>query len=115
MKVILLFILFVFTIGSYSQQSFKQREIHHDRIVKEVKKYSLLELAADYLSSDFKINYNYSGFHFRLSMRNFFNIYADEPNFNFNNLSGNSVTNFNKININKEIPVYIKGKIIYKF
>ena len=115
MKVILLFILFFVTIGSYSQHSFKQRVIHHDMIVKEVKKYSLLELAVDYLSSDFKINYNYSGFHFRLSMRNFFNIYADEPNFNLNNLPGNNVANFNKINVNKEIPVYLKAKVSYRF
>ena len=114
MRTILIFVLFVFTIASYSQ-GFKQREIDHHRIVKEVNNYNLLESVVDCLSSDVKINYNYSRFCFRLSMRNFFNIYADEPNFNFNNLSGNSITNFNKININKEIPVYLKWKIIYKF
>ena len=114
MKSILIFLIFISTIGSYSQ-SFKEIEIHHNIIVKGVQEYNFLELAADYLSSDIKIKYNYSKFCFRLSIRNFFNIYADEPNFNFDNLTSKSIVNFNKININKEVPVYLKGKIIYKF
>ncbi|WP_395047249.1 hypothetical protein [Flavobacterium sp.] len=115
MKKVLMFLLLSFTIRGFSQYSREIKMNHHNIKVKNVVEYSFLESAADYLSSDIKINYNYSKLYFRLSMRNFFNIYADEPNFNFNNLSGNSITNFNKININKEVPVYIKGKITYKF
>ncbi|WP_395057032.1 hypothetical protein [Flavobacterium sp.] len=115
MKKVLIFLLLSFTIRGFSQYSREIKMNHHNIIVKNVVEYSFLETAADYLSSDIKIIYNYNRFYFRLSMRNFFNIYADEPSFNFDNLRGNGSVNFNRININKEVPVYLKWKITYKF
>ncbi len=108
--------IFFLTIGSFAQsKKIEKREHNYNLIFSNNYKENVLVSAIDYLTSDFKINYNYNKFYFRISIKNIFNIYLEEPDFRLNNLLENRIANINEIDLQSEIPVYLKGKITYRF
>ena len=107
---------FFLSIGSFAQsKKIKKKEHNYNLVFSNNYKENCLISAVDYLTSDFKINYHYNKFYFRISIKNIFNIYAEDPDFRLNDLLENRIANIDEIDFQSEIPVYFKGKIIYKF